>query len=85
VYGDARVSGNAQVSGGKIGGSTVEIICAFLQYHITINLTCDSAQIGCHYKTIADWLNVSLDDAKEMGLRKKNFEPIRELLKRFAK
>ncbi len=57
------------------------VIVTHRQYRITI--AADRAQIGCNNKTLTDWLSVSLDGAKKMGLDEKNYEPIRELLKKF--
>ena len=74
----------ARIYGGVISGDAVEYIVSHLQYMITINLTNLSAQIGCYHKTIAEWLDVSLEDALEMGLEEKNYEPIRNLLRKFA-
>jgi hypothetical protein len=87
VSGTAWISGgvvsDGEVSGGVVSGTDIEYIISHLQYLITINLTCSSAQIGCHYKTLADWLNVSLDEAKKMGLKEKNYKHIRNLLEKF--
>ena len=80
------LSGNITNAIGDISNFTDldgPFICSKLQYLITIHN--GSANIGCHFKTIADWLNVSLDDAQKMGLNSENYEPIRNLLKKFAK
>jgi hypothetical protein len=84
VVSGGEVSGTAWVSGGIHDGKSITFVVSHLQYDITINLSCNSAQIGCYHKTLADWLSVTLDDALKMGLKKENYEPIREFLKKFV-
>ena len=94
IYGGV-ISGNAVIYGGRIyggeiygdaviSGNAIEYIVSYLQYRITINLTDSSAQIGCHHKTISEWLDISREKAIEMGLKEKYYDPIRNLLKKFV-
>ena len=52
------------------------------QYQIAVYPDQQTAQIGCYYKSLADWLAVSREDAERMGLKSENYEPIREFLKK---
>ena len=77
------ISGSARISGGEHKGTEITSIVSHLQYNITIDLSCSHAQIGCHYKSLADWMDVSLEEAKRLGLNEINYEPIRNLLRKF--
>ena len=84
IYGDAVIYGGEIYGDAVISGNAIEYIVSYLQYRITINLTDSSAQIGCHHKTISEWLDISREKAIEMGLKEKYYDPIRNLLKKFV-
>lgn len=70
---------------GVFRGNKIEYVISYLQYKITVNLAISppTAQIGCHHKTISEWIEMSLDYALKMGLNEANYEPIRDFLKKF--
>jgi hypothetical protein len=63
--------------------STEDLICiSGFQYHITI--THQNIVIGCQIKTYKEWMEVTKEQAVEMGLKEEQFERVREGLKLFA-
>ena len=84
VFGDARVYGNAWVFGdARVLHGYQCIFAANLQFHITV--TPQNIVIGCYLRTYKEWMNLTCDEAVELGLERRNYKTFRELLKIFNK
>jgi carbonic anhydrase/acetyltransferase-like protein (isoleucine patch superfamily) len=81
VYGNAKVYGNARVSGdAEVYDNTLNV-CNDELYQYNITLTAYHIQIGCVQMLFPEWLEVGIEDANRMGLKRKYYKPIKELLR----
>jgi UDP-3-O-[3-hydroxymyristoyl] glucosamine N-acyltransferase len=79
VYDNARVYGDSWVCGdAECTTSCFNTYIDYFQYNIT--MTDYHIRIGCIQMLFAEWLEVGIEDAVKMGLKREVYKPLRKFL-----